>query len=171
MLDSRILLRGLALAGIFSAHAVLAESPPPAPTHPVLLTIIGAATENEHGQIVLDRPAFEQLPRRSFRTTTIWSTGVITFEGVPVTAILDRYGMTGGTLHLTAVNDYSVDIPVSEIRETEPIIADRMNGNTMSLREKGPLWLVYHYDSDPRFQTEVIFSQSIWQLHHIEVRD
>jgi hypothetical protein len=49
------------------------------------------------------------------------------------------------------------------------MIAFRMNGAPMSVRDKGPLWIVYPYDSDPRFQTEIIYSRSIWQLDRLEV--
>ncbi len=39
----------------------------------------------------------------------------------------------------------------------------------MSVREKGPLWIVYPYSSSPEFQNEVIYSRSIWQLNRITV--
>ncbi|MEC8574513.1 MAG: oxidoreductase, partial [Pseudomonadota bacterium] len=39
----------------------------------------------------------------------------------------------------------------------------------MSLRDKGPLWIVYPFDSDPAYQTEAIYSRSIWQLEEITV--
>jgi hypothetical protein len=40
----------------------------------------------------------------------------------------------------------------------------------MSLREKGPLWIIYPFDSSPEYQTELIYSRSIWQLNRIEVQ-
>ena len=42
---------------------------------------------------------------------------------------------------------------------------------TMSIRDKGPLWVVYPYDSSADYRTEVIYSRSIWQLDRIEVVD
>ena len=39
----------------------------------------------------------------------------------------------------------------------------------MTLRDKGPLWLVYPYDADTAYQSEVIYARSVWQLDRIEV--
>jgi hypothetical protein len=38
----------------------------------------------------------------------------------------------------------------------------------MSIREKGPLWLVYPYDLNKAYQSETIYSRSIWQLVRID---
>ena len=167
----RTLSHALAMALFLSASTAIATEAFPTATGPGLLTVTGALDEMHGDAVVLDRALLEGLPRRSFATSTIWSEGVITFEGVPITALLERLGVESGTLHLTAVNDYGIDIPVEDLLSNDPILADRMNGQEMSLRDKGPLWLVYPYDEDDRFQTEVIFSRSIWQLDRIEVRD
>jgi hypothetical protein len=33
----------------------------------------------------------------------------------------------------------------------------------------GPFWLVYNYDANPEFRTELIYARSIWQLARITV--
>ena len=43
------------------------------------------------------------------------------------------------------------------------------NGGRMSVRDKGPLWIVYPFDSSEEYQAELIYSRSIWQLVRIEV--
>ena len=53
--------------------------------------------------------------------------------------------------------------------EGGPIIAYMMNGEEMSVRNKGPLWLVYPYDLNHEYRSEVIYSRSIWQLDRIDV--
>ncbi|WP_252928140.1 hypothetical protein [Paracoccus sp. 08] len=40
-----------------------------------------------------------------------------------------------------------------------------MDDREISVRDKGPLWIVYPYDADRQYQTEVIYSRSIWQLN------
>ena len=69
----------------------------------------------------------------------------------------------------TAINDYAVEIPVSDAVVGGPIVAYFLNGEPMSVRDKGPLWIVYPFDADPHYQTEVIYSRSIWQLDRIEL--
>jgi hypothetical protein len=78
-------------------------------------------------------------------------------------------GVTSGMLKMYAINDYVVEVPVSDAVEGGPILAYAQNGERMSVRDKGPLWLLYPYDANPDYRTEVVYSRSIWQLVKIEV--
>jgi hypothetical protein len=91
------------------------------------------------------------------------------FEGVSLDVITDLLGVEEGTLLATAINDYTVEIPVADAVPGGPIIAYLMDGEEMSVREKGPLWVVYPYDSNADYRSEVVYSRSIWQLDRIEV--
>jgi hypothetical protein len=70
---------------------------------------------------------------------------------------------------MVAVNDYLVEVPVTDAVDGGPIIAYAVDGAQMSLRDKGPLWLIYPYDSDAKYRTEEIYARSIWQLDRINV--
>lgn len=118
-----------------------------------------------------DIAALEAMEPSRIETTTIWTEGVQSFTGISLAALLDNLGVTQGTLKATAINDYAVEIPVEDAIEGGAIIAFMRNGAPMSVRDKGPLWIVYPYDSDPAYQTEVIYSRSIWQLDRIEVME
>jgi hypothetical protein len=78
-------------------------------------------------------------------------------------------GVNDGRLLATAINDYTVEIPLSDAVEGGPIIAYLMDGEEMSIRDKGPLWVIYPYDSDADFRSEVVYSRSIWQLDRLEI--
>ncbi|TMV61448.1 oxidoreductase, partial [Thioclava sp. BHET1] len=144
----------------------------PAPTGPVLLSVSGAiAVTNTAKGAAFDLAMLEALPKVSFKTTTIWTEGEQSFTGVALRDVLDRLGAKGKTLKATATNDYAVKIPVSDAVSGGPIIAYLNNGKPMSLRDKGPLWIVYPYDAKPAYQTEVIYSRSIWQLDRLEVTE
>jgi len=91
------------------------------------------------------------------------------FEGVWLYDVLESYNATGGMLELEAINDYLVEIPLSEIEKGRALLAHTRNGKPMSAREKGPVWLVYNYDSDPAFRTETVYSRSVWQLDRITI--
>lgn len=116
-----------------------------------------------------DRQALEALGLETIETTTIWTEGVQTFEGVALARLAQELGAQGGTLRATAINDYTVEIPLSDAVEGGPIIALKLNGAEMSVRDKGPLWIVYPYDASADYRSEVIYSRSIWQLDRIEV--
>jgi hypothetical protein len=160
-----------ALIAVLSlGHAASAE-PLETPAGEVILTVSGAiAVANRDGTAAFDRDMLETMPVVEFTTTTTWTDGPQVFEGVALHELLGRLGVKGGTLRATAVNDYAVDIPVSDAVEGGPIVAYRVNGAAMSVRDKGPLWIVYPYDARRDYQSEVIYSRSIWQLERIEVR-
>lgn len=133
-----------------------------------------AAGENtllrvENGQQVLelDHAALDSLPQISFETTTIWTEGKITFSGPPLDAVLNLVGLAGQSVVAIAANDYKITIPAAMIEGEVPIVATRMNGETFGLRQKGPLWIIFPFDRGERFQRELVYSKSIWQLTQI----
>lgn len=116
-----------------------------------------------------DRAALSAIGLESFETTTIWSEGPQVFEGVPLYLLMAHLDVSDGMLRATAINDYTVEIPVSDAVADGPMVAMLLNGEEMSVRDKGPLWIVYPYDLNADYRSEVIYSRSIWQLDRIEV--
>ena len=109
------------------------------------------------------------LPQVSCETSTLWTEGVLEFSGPSLKSVLEASGAGQGNIVMTAVNDYSVEMPQDIVSDELPIIANRINGEPFSVRDKGPLWVVFPYDSDTELQQELIYSYSIWQLNRIEV--
>ncbi|MDP5085535.1 MAG: molybdopterin-dependent oxidoreductase [Yoonia sp.] len=140
------------------------------PQGAVVLTVTGEIdVANADGTLIFDRETLAALGTEEFETTTIWTEGLHRFEGVSLKTLTDLIGAQEGTLLATAINDYTVEIPVSDAVADGPIIAFKMDGETMSVRDKGPLWVVYPYDMSADYRSEVIYSRSIWQLDRIEV--
>lgn len=131
----------------------------------IVLTVSGLAEERNFNIRQL-----EEIGTEVVETTTIWTDGVQTFEGVPLSLFLDHLEVTSGELVARAINDYAISLPVAEALKPGPIIAYLRNGGQMTVRDKGPLWIIYPYDSGEEFQTEVIYAQSIWQLNRIEIK-
>lgn len=143
-----------------------------APAGEVMLTVSGTVeTTNVDGTAQLDLDMLEAMDTTTIETSTIWTEGMQTFEGVSLAALVEALGITGETLRATAINDYEIEIPMTDAVEGGPIVAYRQNGDTMSLRDKGPLWIIYPYDADADYRTEVIYSRSIWQMDRIEAVD
>lgn len=143
-----------------------------APAGEVMLTVTGnVAQTNAEAAVLLDLALLEALDQTTIETSTIWTEGVQSFEGVSLAVLIEELGIKGETLRATAINDYTVEIPLSDAVEGGPIVAYRLNGETMSVRDKGPLWLIYPYDDNADYRTEVIYSRSIWQLDRIEAVD
>jgi hypothetical protein len=163
----RTVLRAATLVVALAAPGFGAELA--APKGDVLLTVSGnVGVKNTNDTAALDRDMLEAMTPTTITTSTIWTDGVHSFQGVSLKDLVAALEIQGATLRATAVNDYAVEIPLSDAVEGGPIIAYRIDGNEMSLREKGPLWVIYPYDANADYRKEVIYSRSIWQLDRIE---
>lgn len=142
------------------------------PTGEPILTVSGQISQtNSDDLAVFDLDMLRDLPVTQVETTTIWTEGTQVFEGVALQTLLETLGAGGLIIRASAINDYTVEIPMDSLTETAPLVAFSQNGEAMSRRRKGPLWIIYPYDSDAAFRSEVVYSRSIWQLDRLEVAD
>jgi hypothetical protein len=137
----------------------------PEPEGEAILTVSGAIERtNSHGRAVFDLAMLKSLPVTRYETSTIWTRGTHVFEGVLLGDLLNALGADGVMVRATALNDYAVDIPVNGGDEAAALIAYHRDGEEMPVRDNGPLWIVYPYDDDAAYRSEVIYARSIWQL-------
>ena len=140
------------------------------PSGDVILTVSGTIdATNVDDTAQFDLEMLRALPATSISTTTIWTEGVLMFTGVPLASLLETLGSTGSTLRASAINDYTIELSVDEFEAEAPILAYEMNGEPMHRRDKGPIWVIYPFDSDPKYRTSQVHSRAVWQLDRIEV--
>lgn len=170
------LLRSLAigaaamLAIALSAATAPAGQPLEAPAGRVVLEISGSlAQTNDAGAARFDMAMLDALPQRETVTATPWHEGQQTFRGPLLADLIDRVGAQGRALRIVAINDYAVEMPLSDARDFPVILASRQNGAPMPLRDKGPLFVIYPFDEMPQLFNEVYFARSVWQVKAIEV--
>ena len=157
---------------LFAAVGQPAIAEMAAPSDEVILTVNGAVTQtNSAGGAEFDMEMLQALPASGFDTTTSWTEGKTRFDGVPLKALLDAVGAKGTTVTATALNNYSVEIPLDVLEDQVPIVAYHINGEPFSRRDKGPLWIVFPYDAGPAYQTELVYGWSIWQLSGLTVNE
>ncbi len=155
----------LVLAAGFVTADTLAK-----PEGAVILTISGAiAHENADGAAVFDLEMLEALDQRNTVTETPWYDGPQEFTGPTLATLLALVGAEGSTLRVVALNDYAAEMPVSDTTDAPVILATRHQGNLMSVRDKGPLFVIYPFSEMPRLNNEMYFSRSVWQVKAIEV--
>jgi hypothetical protein len=70
-------------------------------------------------------------------------------------------------MHMVALNDYSVDVPIADMRQYPIMLALKTNGAYMDVADRGPSMLVYPYD-DFEFDRNLYNDYWIWQLRSIE---
>ena len=141
------------------------------PQGKVVLTVSGLiANTNKDGTAQFDMPMLESLGLQSFATATPWYDGQVTFEGVAMTRLMDFVGATGSSITVKALNDYATDVPMADFKKYPVILALKRNGAYMPVRDKGPLFIVYPYDSDPDLKHQRFYSRSAWQVAQIIVK-
>jgi len=153
-------------AGLAPAAAI---DPLPAPTGPVILVLEGklGLHNTAEGKAAFDLAMLQALPKTGFTTTTIWTDGVQTFEGVKIADLLARLGTKPAEINAQATNDYEIRFPVADALGHGAIIAYAQNGAGIPPNNKGPLWIVYPYDRDADLSNERYLSQSVWSLDHM----
>ncbi|MDD2730321.1 molybdopterin-dependent oxidoreductase [Malikia sp.] len=135
------------------------------------LQIDGAISPPDGGQLIqLDASVLRVLPQYNVTTHTPWHDGAVTFGGPRLEDLLELLKPAGKTLHITALNDYSVDIPLSDLQRYQPVLAWQLNGQAISVRNKGPLFLIYPFDSYPELHNQLYYGRSIWQVRRITIR-
>lgn len=102
-------------------------------------------------------------------TTTPWYSGKVRFEGVSLSKLMDLVGARGKTAKVIALNDYTTMVPLDDFRQFPVILALKLNGEYMHIRDKGPLFIVYPYDSSPELQNQVYYSRSAWQVSKLSL--
>jgi len=112
----------------------------------------------------------DALPQVTIRTKTPWHQGEQVFVGPALLTLIRSHKIDGKLLLAEAINDYHALIPTDELTMQYPILATRRNGKTMSVRDKGPIFIIYPYSSMGKAQARIL-SQSVWQLVRLRATD
>ncbi|WP_169568499.1 molybdopterin-dependent oxidoreductase [Sneathiella limimaris] len=142
------------------------------PTESILLTVSGniSVHNNNQKEAVLDLPLIRTFPEYTIETETPWTDGITSFTGIRIKDLMAFLKSDGKLLEATALNDYSVEIPMEDIQNHDVIIAYTKNGKPMTVRDKGPLWIIYPWTDKPELKTELYHSRSIWQLIKLNIQ-
>ena len=160
---------------IFSMLAVWCLLPQAlAATEPVVLRIYEAPSsavakpvkELATGPLVASLPIdfFKKLPQHSFFTHTPWYKKPVQFTGPLLRDVLAAVKVKGRVIHAVALDDYQASIPFSDAEKFDVILAHTMDGETLTPKNKGPLFVVYPLGSKPELQVVRFDERSIWQL-------
>lgn len=142
------------------------------PTGEVVLTIDGSIGRvNAEGRADFDLDMLRAMPSLKFSTATPWTEGPTEFEGVAFADLLKAVEASGKTIKATALNDYVADVDAETVISSGAILAYRVNGEDISIRDKGPLWIMFPFDQKPDLKSETIYSQSVWQLRKMTLAD
>ena len=171
---------GLLVLGPSRTTQADADTPPLSPPQgTVVLSIQGnvqiasppdTAPQHSERKVDFDMAMLMALPVTRIETTTPWTKGLTHFEGVAIKDLLRAVAATGEISEFTALNDYTVRIPLNDFSQFGAIIAYKVNGKMMGVRDKGPLWVIYPLDAHTQLQNAQYRDRMIWQLRSITVK-
>lgn len=151
------------------ATAGAGQASPPPPAGPSLL-IKGApdATTGRRSSVRLTLADLEALPQHAFSTRSPWSKEARHYAGPLLRDVLQRAGVHGKTIHAAALNDYQITIPIEDVRQ-DVIVAVRVDGKPIPVREQGPFFVIYPFDQKPELRQSRYYQRSIWQLKSLRL--
>lgn len=156
-----------AMAGLKFAEAVAL----PAPKGKPILTISGNITVTNKGSTAeFDQQMLEDLGLTTVETTTPWYDGAVKFEGVALDKLMKHVGASGKQVNVVALNDYTTEIPMEDFAKHKVILALKRNGEYMPVRDKGPLFVIYPFDSNPELKSQTYYARAAWQVAKIIVK-
>ena len=160
-------LLGAAMLAAYNVGAVALDKPKGNP----ILTVNGKiSVTNADATAQFDRDMLEAIGMVSFQTSTPWYKEPVKFEGVPLAKVMAAVGASGDRVKAIALNDYSAEIPMEDIKKYNVILALRRDGEYMTVRDKGPIFVVYPFDSDPDLKNQKFYSRSVWQVSKLDVQ-
>lgn len=135
------------------------------PTGKPILVISGnISNTNVDDTAQFDRDMLEAIGLVTVETTNPWYDGRVRFEGVLMDKLMALVGAKGTNVTAVALNDYVSKLPMEDFTKFNVILAMKRDGNYMPVRDKGPLFIIYPYDSDPQLQTQTYYTRSAWQV-------
>lgn len=154
-------------AGAIVAAMLLAA--PPAALAETLLTLRNVTAGQQ--EVQLSEADLLALPQVTIRTHTEFTDGAVDFVGPLARDVLSLIAAgSARTAHMVAANDYAVDIPIRDFTDYDVILALEANGKRLSLRDKGPIWVMYPLDDHKELQDPLYNIRLIWQLVAVELR-
>jgi hypothetical protein len=146
------------------------EMPTDAPKGAVILTVDGKiGVKNTPTAAVFDAALLDALPQKSYTTSTPWFKEPVKFTGPLLRDVLQALKASGTNIKAIALNDYKISIPMEDAIKYDVVLARQIDGRVLSVREKGPIFVIYPFDSMPELKNLTYYGRCIWQLKALSV--
>jgi len=142
----------------------------PPVTGDILLTIEGNLSKSNSGSsLQIDLAMLESLPAVSFKTETPWTEGITEWEGVRLKDFMEFIGAGSERFLASALDEYEIVFENVNIDKYPVILAYKKDGEYMTVRSLGPLWIMFPYADFPELDVQFNRTLSVWQLVKMEI--
>jgi hypothetical protein len=142
----------------------------PAPQGKPLVIVTGRITAtNADGALRLDQAALDRFGLLAMDVDDPWAKQRVTLQGFRLRDLVEQAKPAAGAtvLHVTALDDYQVDLNLSDVQADDIFLATRNGqGAALPVEDGGPTRVVFADGLAPRFSPDLW----IWNIETIEVR-
>lgn len=106
---------------------------------------------------------------QKFHLYNPWEKQENTYEGILLNQLIEKYGSKDTKiLKLIALDDYTIDFPKSLYENERILLAAKVDGEFISIREKGPMRIVFvDYNTEEK-KYELNLEKWLWMIKKIE---
>ena len=149
---------------LLSFQLALASGAHAAETLFTLIAADGTSTE------VTDE-TFDEIGYTEIKTRLVGEADTVsTVRGVRFSTLLEHYGVEAEMLQVTGLDGYMAEVPVDELKRYPVVIATEIDGKRLSVRTKGPGWVVYPFTDHPEIEDQLREARSVWQVSEISAQ-
>lgn len=160
----------MAVGAAGTSTATMSRAAAPEPAGAVVLTVDGAiGAAGPSGAASYDLDALLALGRHRLQTRTPFTDGEPVFDGVLARRVMEAVDARGTRALAHARNDYVAEIPLSDFQSMDVLLASHMDGRRLTLRDKGPLWVVFPWSQHPEIDNRLTRQKSVWQLYRLSI--
>lgn len=134
----------------------------------VLIVNTDSSTHCGSKELIFSEKQLEELPQKTFKTQHTWATTPQEFSGPLLADVLKKICPSARDIYLRSLDQYSIMVNFSKVAKYEPILALKIDGQPLTIREKGPLWLMINTDGY-KVPTRSLDSLFVWQLYYIRI--
>jgi hypothetical protein len=139
----------------------------PAAASDTILTVAGRVPAGPHD---FSLETLEALGLEQIVTMTPWTQTEHSFSGVKLGRLLLALGLRDArTMRAEALNRYATALLPEDAWQNDALLATRIDGVPMRVRDRGPIWIVFPWSSRPQLSLPEVHERAIWQLRRIEV--
>lgn len=140
------------------------------PEGEVLLVISGEIAHSNVGEEAhFDREMLQAIGWHAVETHTPWHQEAGRFEGPLLRDLLGAVGARAERIQVQALNAFEAEIPLSDLLDYDVILAVKLDGEPIRIREFGPLFVLYPFDAHPELLNEAVRFRSVWHVARIHV--
>ena len=136
-----------------------------------LLTLSNPRIAGPHGVIKFTRADLEAMQQVEITTSNAFMDHPATFRGPSAYALIDQIGRAGANVvRLSSANEFFIDVDIAELADYGVILAIEVDDKRLTMRDRGPIWLMYPVDQFEELQNPSMNNRLIWHLQTIELQ-